>query len=99
MMLDPFLHVFSVYVSQRFKLISVCCSWGGLLFISCGLLIFSVGALVVLGLVLFYPLPLNSWQESRSPLSSLLLLSSAFEKSAVGTNALLVVATCYDCIV
>jgi hypothetical protein len=74
-------------------------SWGGLLLVSCGLLSVSVGALVVLGLVLFFPLPLNSCQESRSSLSSLLLLSSVSEKSAFVVKAMLVGAICDVCIV
>jgi hypothetical protein len=58
---------------------------------------FSVGALMVWGLVPFFPLPLTSCQDIRSSLSSLLLLSSVSEKPAIGVIALIVVAACDAC--
>jgi hypothetical protein len=64
----------------------------GWLFVSCSLFFFIVGTFVVLWHVLFLPLPLTACQDSRSSLSSLSVLSSASEKSAVWVGALLVVA-------
>jgi hypothetical protein len=65
-----------------------------LLLVSCGLFFFIVGALVLLRLVLFFPLPLSPRQDNRSSLSLLLLLSSVSEKSAINVIALTVVAAC-----
>jgi hypothetical protein len=66
----------------------------GLLLVSCDLSLFSVGALVVLGLVLFLPLLLTSCPDILSSLLSLLLLSFVSEKSAIGVIAPIVVAAC-----
>jgi hypothetical protein len=48
---------------------------------------------VVLGPVLFLPLPVTACQDSRSSLSSLSVLTCASEKSAVCVGALLFFAT------
>jgi hypothetical protein len=55
-----------------------------------GLFFFIVGTFVTLRLVLFLPLQLTSCQDNRSSFSSLLVPSSASEKSAVGVSALFV---------
>jgi hypothetical protein len=60
---------------------------------SCGLFFFIVDTFVALGLVLFLPLPLTSYQDTRSSMPLLLVFSSVSEKFAVGVSALFVGAT------